>query len=111
MKSNQPNSTNKFASRILSSVQIIPSIPQRALAVFFAVALGLLVPTALQAVVTTNVWLGAGGADTQWSTVANWSAGVGAGQNNIGLLTNTAATGLPGTNGMGAVGTLIILFN
>jgi autotransporter-associated beta strand protein len=103
MKTDQPNPTKKFVSKTLSSVQLNPIIPHRALAVFFATALGLLVPAALQAAVTSDTWLGAG--DSQWSTPANWSLGSAAGPNNAAMLTNTAATGLPGTNGMGAVGT------
>jgi autotransporter-associated beta strand protein len=109
MKINQPNPTNRFVSKTLSRIQTIPSIPHRALALLLAVALGLLLPAALKAAVTTNLWLGAG-SDSQWSTVANWSTGAAADLNCFAVLTNLdatgfPATGLPGTNGMGAVGT------
>lgn len=68
-----------------------------------AAAFCLLAVPYVKAAATPDIWLGAG-SDTLWIDAANWSVGVPTAA-NCGMLTNAAATGLPGTNGMGAVGT------
>jgi autotransporter-associated beta strand protein len=55
-------------------------------------------------VAPTNTWLGAG-SDIFWNTTANWDAAGVPVPTSLVILTNSGATGLPGTNGLGALGT------
>lgn len=52
----------------------------------------------------TNTWFGAG-SDLDWTTAGNWSNSVVPVNGSLVILTNMGSTGLPGTNGSGAVGT------
>jgi fibronectin-binding autotransporter adhesin len=61
-------------------------------------------PNAAGAPTATNMWLGAG-SDTYWNDVVNWNAPGVPVPTSLVVFTNFGATGLPGTNGSGAVGT------
>jgi fibronectin-binding autotransporter adhesin len=55
-------------------------------------------------VTPTNTWFGAG-SDFYWNTAANWDAAGVPIPTSLVVFTNYGATGLPGTNGSGAMGT------
>jgi len=52
----------------------------------------------------TNTWFGTG-SDSDWTTAGNWTNSVVPVNGSLVILTNMGSTGLPGTNGSGAVGT------
>jgi autotransporter-associated beta strand protein len=65
-------------------------------------------PALGQAYSDVNYWTGEG-ADPYWPTAANWAGSIPPDAHSLIVLTNSGATGLPGTNGSGAVGTANIV--
>lgn len=72
----------------------------------------LLAPLATQAQVysATNIWTGAGG-DPFWLTLGNWTNNSLPTPTSWVVFTNYGTTGLPGTNGSGAVGTANVIIS
>lgn len=111
MKTPQPKSTEKSPLPKPLGFRFAPAISTFVTVAFAAFGVLGLAPQARAVVAldSTNVWVG-GGADPLFSTAANWSPS-GPGSRGLALLTNSAATGVRGTNGMGHVGTPNIIIN